>query len=137
MTEIVIDTSAVIEILFEEPGFEAFLTAIAQADRRLMSAVALQEASMVLMGRFGDAEAWSALDALLARLKIETVAYDRPTALLAREAFRCFGKGRHPAGLNFVDCTSYALARSTGCKLLFKGNDFAATDVEAAVSYPT
>lgn len=97
------------------------------ASPRLMSAVSAQEAGMVVAGRFGDGAAWEPLDALLARLEVEIVAHDAALARIARTAFLRFGKGRHPARLNFGDCAAYALAESGGLPLLFKGEEFANT----------
>lgn len=73
-----------------------------------------------------------ALDNLIGSLRVETVPVDRQQALIAREAFRRYGKGRHPAGLNFGDCFSYALAKQTGEPLLYKGNNFNQTDTVSA-----
>ena len=93
-----------------------------------MSAVSVLEAAMVLEGRKGD-DAGSDLDLFLQRASIETVAFDQEQLLVARTAFRRFGKGRHAAGLNFGNCASYALAQWSGEPLLFKGGDFVATDI--------
>jgi ribonuclease VapC len=98
-----------------------------------MSAASLQEAGMVIAGRFGDEAAWEPLDALLSRLELEIVAHDADLARVARMGFLRFGMGRHPAGLNFGDCAAYALARSNNLPLLFKGEDFSKTDVTPAV----
>lgn len=133
MTAIVVDTSAIVAILRGEPEKDRFVDAILAASPRLMSAVSSQEAGMVIAGRFGDGAAWEPLDALLARLDVEIVAHDAALAQIAREAFLRFGKGRHPAGLNFGDCAAYALALSNNSPLLFKGEDFAKTDIMAAV----
>jgi len=129
-----VDTSAIIAILRNEPEKERFVDAILAASPRLMSAVSLQEAGMVIAGRFGDEAAWEPLDALLARMGIEIVAHDGALAGLARTAFLRFGKGRHAAGLNFGDCASYALAKATDVPLLFKGEDFGRTDVRIVVA---
>jgi ribonuclease VapC len=134
LTAIVVDTSAIVAILRDEPEKDRFVDAILAAAPRLMSAVSLQETGMVIAGRFGDGAAWEPLDALLARLDIEIVAHDATLARTAREAFLRFGKGRHPARLNFGDCAAYALAASNGVPLLFKGDDFTKTGVLAAVS---
>ena len=96
-----------------------------------MSAVALLEAAMVVEGR-GGARAGQELDALLEKAAIELVPVTAEQADAARRAWRRFGKGNHPAGLDFGDCFAYALARATGEPLLFKGDDFARTDIEAA-----
>jgi ribonuclease VapC len=132
LTGLVIDTSAIIAILRDEPERHRFVDAILAADTRLMSAVSLQEAGIVIAGRSGDEAALEPLEALLSRLDIAVVAHDSGLARLAWQAFLRFGKGRHPARLNFADCAAYALARSSGLPLLFKGEDFAATDIVAA-----
>jgi ribonuclease VapC len=124
----VIDTSALLAILFDEPERRAFSEAIEAAERRIISSASLVETSMILESRHG-AEGVRELDRLLTVANVEVIAVDRDQALAAREAFRTYGKGRHPAGLNFGDCFAYALARVTGEPLLFKGTDFAATDV--------
>jgi ribonuclease VapC len=129
---IAVDTSAIIAILFEAPDALAFEQCLV-ADESCMSAVSLQEASMVLAGRARGAAAWEALDALLQTVGIEIVPHDADLALLARDAFLRFGEGRHPAQLNFGDCASYGLARHRRLPLSFKGNDFAHTDITAAL----
>ena len=133
MTGIVVDTSAIVAILRGEPEKDCFVDAILAASPRLMSAVSLQEAGMVVCGRFSDGAAWEPLDALLGRLDMEIVAHDAALARIAREAFLRFGTGRHPARLNFGDCAAYALAESSKLPLLFKGEDFAKTDIMAAI----
>jgi ribonuclease VapC len=132
LTTIVVDTSAIVAILRNEPERDRFVDAILASSPRLMSAVSLQEAGMVVVGRFGDGTEWEPLDALLSRLDIEIVAHDAALARIAREAFLRFGKGRHPARLNFGDCAVYALAVSNDSPLLFKGGDFGQTGVAAA-----
>lgn len=134
MTAIVVDTSAIVAILRNEPEKKCFVGAILAADFRFMSAVSLQEAGMVIAGRFGDKLALEPLEALLSRLDMEIVAHDAALARIAQEAFLQFGKGRHAARLNFGDCAAYALAKSNNLPLLFKGDDFASTDVIAATS---
>ena len=126
----VIDTSAIVAILFGEAEARRFARAIDRDTLRLMSAVSVLEATMVLESELGEAGGRE-LDLLLHRAGIEIVGFLPDQLDAARRAFRAYGKGRHPAGLNFGDCFSYALARSTGQPLLFKGNDFARTDVEA------
>ncbi len=127
----IVDSSAILAILFEEPDAERFEDAIADAWPRRMSAVALLEAAMVVEGR-GGAGAGDALDALLKRAKIKLEPVTQEHVDVARQAWRRFGKGNHPAALNFGDCFAYALAEVTGEPLLFKGEDFALTDIEAA-----
>jgi len=130
---IVVDTSALVAVLTGEAEAEPFLRILVRDRPVLLSAVSLLETSMVLCGRNQDpAGAWHELDALLFRLDVEVVPHDLSLSILAREAFERFGKGRHPAGLNFGDCASYALARARGLPLLFKGEDFAKTDLVAA-----
>ena len=90
------------------------------------------ETSLVLAGRTRDRTAWSGLDALVREAGMQVVPFDADQAEAVREAFLRFGKGRHPAALNFGDCAAYALARTRRAPLLFKGGDFAATDVARA-----
>ncbi|MDM8558025.1 type II toxin-antitoxin system VapC family toxin [Candidatus Parabeggiatoa sp. HSG14] len=127
----VIDSSAVIAILYNEADAEYFVTAIEGDSNRLMSAASLLETSIVIESRYGE-EGGRKLDLLLskAQVKIEPVTFEQ--AETARAAFRTFGKGRHPAALNFGDCFSYALAKVLGEPLLFKGNDFSKTDIKQA-----
>ncbi len=123
-----LDSSAVLAILQDEPERAEFLTHVEESAQRLISAVSVLEVSMVLEGRRGPDAAYM-LDHFLNRASVKTVAFDEVQLQLARTAFRRFGKGRHRAGLNFGDCASYALAQWTGEPLLYKGTDFAATDV--------
>ena len=124
----VIDTSAVIAILFGEEEAERFGTAIDNDPSRLMSAASVLEASLVVESELGEQGARE-LDFLLLKAGIETIPFNEEQLQVARYAFREYGKGRHPAGLNFGDCFSYALSRTTGEPLLFKGDDFSQTDV--------
>ncbi|HEX3838795.1 MAG TPA: type II toxin-antitoxin system VapC family toxin [Steroidobacteraceae bacterium] len=124
----VFDTSALLAILFDEPERRAFTEAIEATEVRLLSAASFVEASMILESRHG-AEGVRALDRLLAAANVEIIAVDLPQAHAAREAFRQFGKGRHPAGLNFGDCFSYALAKGRSEPLIFKGGEFSQTDI--------
>jgi ribonuclease VapC len=88
---------------------------------------------MVLAGRVQDETAWRLLDALIGRAKIEIVPFDAGQAAIARAAFLKYGKGRHTAALNFGDCAAYALAKSRNIPLLYKGADFAKTDIVSAL----
>lgn len=124
----VIDSSAVIAILFGEEDAERFGAAIEADPTRLMSTATVLEASLVVESELGE-EGARELDLLLLRAGIETVVFNEEQLRVARHAFRVYGKGRHPAGLNFGDCFSYALSRTSGEPLLFKGDDFAKTDV--------
>ena len=129
---IVADTSALIAILRREPEADDFVRAIAAAQGCLLSAVSLLETSMVLAGRTENQESWTELGALIARAGVEIVAQDARLTEVAREAFLRYGKGRHPAALNFGDCASYALAKTRSLPLLFKGDDFRRTDLVSA-----
>jgi ribonuclease VapC len=131
----VIDTSAVLAILRDEPERRRFNQAIDADDTRLISAASFVEASIVMQARHGD-EGVRDLDLFLARAEIELAPVDGNQAHLARQAFRIYGKGRHRAALNFGDCFTYALAKTTGEPLLFKGNDFTYTDL-VGVSNPS
>ncbi len=127
----VIDSSALVAVLLEESDASLFVSAIANSPTRFLSAATYVEASLVIMRR-RNFESVAALDNLVGRLRISIMPVDHVQALLAREAFRRFGKGRDKAGLNFGNCFSYALAKQTGEPLLFKGNDFSSTDIPAA-----
>jgi ribonuclease VapC len=124
----VLDTSALLAVLLNEPEAEIFRLAIEADPVRLLSAATLVETSIVIEARVGEAGGHE-LDRLLQKADVEIVAVDAEQAELARHAFRTFGKGRHAAGLNYGDCFSYALAQSSGEALLFKGGDFGKTDV--------
>ena len=124
----VIDTSALIAILQDEPERGAFNEAIEAAERRAMSTASFVEVSMVIEARYGP-DGVRDLDLFIAKAGIELVAVDADQAHVARTALRVYGKRRHPAGLNFGDCFAYALARTLDEPLLFKGNDLSLTDV--------
>jgi len=129
----VIDTSALLALLADEPEAEGFRHALELDPVRLLSAASLVEASVVIEARYGEAGGRE-LDLLVLRAGIDVVDVDREQAEIAREALRRFGKGRHPAGLNFGDAFAYALAVVSGQPLLFKGDDFRRTDVEPVPS---
>jgi len=129
---IVVDTSAVVAMAFGEPEREAFVDVIQRTDRALVSTVSVVEARMVVHGRRGQ-RAVVLLDDLLRLPAFELVSPGLAEMDAAYAAFVAFGKGSgHPAGLNFGDVFSYALAKVRGLPLLFKGNDFALTDVRSA-----
>jgi len=131
---VIIDTSAVVAIVLDEPESTALVSAISAAPLRLIAAPTLVEASAVLHGRKGPGGD-VALDALLQRLSIQIVDMNATAATFARDAFRRFGKGiGNPAVLNYGDCLVYGVAMATGLPLLCKGTDFAQTDV-ARVPY--
>ncbi len=124
----VIDTSAIVAILRDEPERRRFNEAIEADAVRLMSVASFLEASMIMEARHGF-EGIRDLDLFLARAEIELSPVDVNQAHIARQAFRQYGKGRHPAALNFGDCFAYALAKAAEAPLLFKGNDFSQTDI--------
>ncbi len=128
---IVVDTSALIAILRAEPDAEVFIDALQASPRCVMAAPTQFEMLMVALGRRSE-EGQAAADALLVEYQIEIIGWTHAHADLAIEAFRKFGKGRHKAALNFGDCMAYALAKSLDAPLLYKGNDFALTDLRAA-----
>ena len=127
----IIDTSAILAIFFEEAEADQFISTIAAASSRRMSAASLLETTIVLESRSGPTAAHE-LDEFLRRAQIELEAVTPEQAQTARQAWRRFRKGNHPAGLNFGDCFSYALAAATREPLLFKGRDFELTDIPAA-----
>jgi ribonuclease VapC len=124
----IIDTSALLAILFQEEDAEQFVRAIATETVCRMSAANFLEAAINIDSR-GGAEASRQLDSFIRRTGIEIAEVTVTQAQIARQAYQDFGKGRHKAGLNFGDCFAYALARDTGEPLLFKGNDFIYTDI--------
>jgi ribonuclease VapC len=130
---IVIDTSAVIALLSDEPERSAFSKIIEEAGTCVMSAASFVEASLVIESSRGY-DGLRDFDLFIAVANIELIPVDVTQAQIARQAFHKYGKGRHPASLNFGDCFAYALAKSTGSPLLFKGSDFSQTDLTAA--YP-
>jgi len=132
----VIDTSAVLAIFLDEPDAPLFESTIDSDSTRLISAASVLEAAIVLGTRFGDAGERE-LDLFLHKGKVQIMAVTEEQAEVGRLAFRNYGKGRHPAGLNFGDCFSYALSKTSGEPLLFKGGDFAQTDVEPVALSPT
>ena len=130
----IVDTSALIAILNDEPEAAGFAKLIARSEPARISAVSYVEAGAVL-DRAGSPAAARGLDRLLDVAAIETAPVTAKQATIARAAYRDFGKGSgHAAGLNFGDCFSYALATDTGETLLFKGEDFGHTDVRQALA---
>ena len=126
----VIDTSAVIALLLGEPEAKGLAEAIADDPKRLISALSALETSIVIEARKGESGGRE-FDLLLHRAQITIVSMDPDQYEIARLAWRTYGKGRHPAGLNIGDCCSYALAKHSGESLLFKGDDFSQTDIPA------
>ena len=127
----IIDSSALLAVLYREPDAALFEQAIATASSQMSVANAL-EACMVVEGRGGVA-AGDELDAFLEAAEVKLAPVTTEHFVAARRAWRRFGKGNHPAALNFGDCFAYALAEATGEPLLFKGDDFAQTDIESAL----
>ena len=129
----IVDTSAVIAILRDEPDAVRFVEALARASTVRMSAASYVETAVVVDAN-RDPVLSRRLDDLLVAAEVSVEPVTREHAEIARQAYRDFGKGSgHPAGLNFGDCFSYALARATGQALLFKGDDFSRTDVESVL----
>lgn len=125
----VIDSSALLAIFLREPERNAFLEVMAQAGKRLISAATVLETGTALESKRGET-AGREFDLFVFRMKIEIVPVDAEQIEIARSAWRSFGKGNHPAALNFGDCFTYALAKSSGEPLLAKGQDFSLTDIE-------
>lgn len=130
MVSLVVDTSAIVAIVMEEPEAADFIAALASARTRILTSVNLLEAQIVLT--FGKGMPAATAEVLVARENIEIIPFDEDLSNLALDAYRRYGKGRHPAKLNMGDCAAYALARSRGWPLLYKGEDFAQTDIERA-----
>jgi ribonuclease VapC len=129
---IVVDTSAIIAILLQETDAERFAQSIEAADRSIVSAASVLEVGIVLISRFEPTSRRKLME-FLANSSIEIAAVTADQIEIALDAFTRYGKGqRGPAGLNFGDCFAYALAKSTGAPLLFKGRDFLETDLGAA-----
>ncbi len=127
---IAVDTSIISAICFEEPGFEGYLRFLAHCDTLWMAAPTRVELGIVSANR----DVSELATQLLANHGVEIIAFDETMALAAIEAFERYGKGRHKAALNFGDCCSYALAKTRGIPLLYRGNDFAFTDIRSALA---
>ena len=124
----VLDTSALLALLLDEPEAEDFRAAVEEDTTRLVSAATLLETALVIEARKGE-PGGRELDTLIRKAEVVVVPVDGEHVSEARRAYRRFGKGRHAAGLNFGDVFAYALARTAGEPLLFKGDDFAKTDI--------
>jgi ribonuclease VapC len=125
----VIDTSVLIAILLKEPEAPRFMRAIVDSEKRVMSAFSVLEASLVILARKGE-PGLAELNKLLQLIKVEVIAFEAQQAALAVSAWQRFGKGQHAAKLNIGDCCVYALSRQLCEPLLFKGDDFAQTDLK-------
>jgi ribonuclease VapC len=128
----IIDTSALLAILFDEPDGTLLLRLAVEAPTRLMSAANVVEAWIVADRHANPAKA-RALDELIETIGIDIEPVTAAQARIAREAYKTYGRGNHPASLNYGDCFAYALAKATGQPLLFKGEDFARTDIQAVL----
>lgn len=128
----IVDSSAILAVLFDEPDAAVYAAAISTASSCRISAANYVEAAVVVESQ-SPAAGGRQFDTFMRRAGITIEPVTEEHALLARQAYADYGKGRHPAGLNFGDCFSYALAKAFREPLLFKGNDFSRTDVEAAL----
>jgi ribonuclease VapC len=128
----ILDTSALAAIFFDEPEAAHYTQIIHDADGCLISAGNFLELAMVIEGQIGP-DAGRQCDTFFRRAGIIIEPFTVEQAHVARQAFHDFGKGRHPAGLNFGDCFAYALAKISGEPLLFKGEDFKKTDIVSAL----
>ena len=124
----VVDTSAMIAILLGEPETESFVRALADDSKKIISSFNALESAIVIEAKKGEAGSRE-LDLLLHRARIEILSLNGDQVELALTAWRNYGKGNHPAGLNIGDCCAYALAKYSGEPLLFKGSDFSQTDI--------
>jgi ribonuclease VapC len=128
---LILDSSAVVAAVFGEPGHEELERKMLEADLIAIGAPTLVETGMVLVGAYGEA-ARGTIARLRESLGIVVVSFDEDHWEAAAEAFNRYGKGRHPAGLNYGDCMTYATARLAERPLLYVGNDFSQTDIQAA-----
>ena len=127
----ILDTSALLAVIFKEPGHESVIEKLLAPGKRGVGTPTLAEAGLVLTGRI-EADGEALLSGFLRQFEVILVPFGDLHWKAAVEAFRRFGKGRHPASLNFGDCLSYATAKLAGRPLLFVGEDFSKTDLEAA-----
>ncbi len=128
----IIDTSAIVAILFNEPDARIYAEAIGKADICRISASTFVEAAIVIESQTKNGGSQQ-FDSFMRRAEIIVEPVTQEHAHIARQAYSDFGKGRHPAALNFGDCFSYALAKVSGEPLLFKGEDFIKTDIRPAI----
>ena len=127
----IVDSSALVSIVIEEPGYQRLLQKANNSDLTLVGAPLAFETAMVLSARL-QTDARPILRGLLRTIGAEIVPFSEEHYEAAVSAFLRYGKGRHPAGLNFGDCMSYAFARVSGLRLLYTGTDFSKTDITAA-----
>ncbi len=133
---LVVDTSAAVAVILGEPGNEVLAAHLEGALTRLMSAAIRAELGIVIEARLWPA-GQDVVDRFLRDAKVDIVPVDADLAARAMSGWRRYGKGRHPAGLNFGDCFTYALAERTGHPTLCTGDDFAATDITVVRPQPT
>lgn len=127
----IVDSSALVAVVFKEPGYEVLVGKLAAAGTRAIGAPTLTEAGIVLAARLGK-DATELLSGLVRELDMDELPFGEPHWRQAVSAYWRFGRGRHPANLNFGDCMSYAVATVAGLPLLYVGSDFSKTDVQAA-----
>lgn len=127
----IVDASALLAIVFREPGYEAILERLTEDEAAAMGTPTLAETAIVLHARLGE-DAYGLLERMLDELGIQEISFGEVHWREAVEAFRTYGKGRHPASLNFGDCLTYAVARLAGEPLLYVGDDFSHTDLARA-----
>jgi ribonuclease VapC len=130
---VIVDTSALLAVLLEEPEADVFTDKILQSEGCMISAVSFVEASVIAETNGGDGGVRQ-LDSYLRVARISIAPVTEEIAFVARQAYSDFGKGRHPAGFNLGDCFSYALAKVAREPLLFKGTDFRKMDIVPAIS---
>jgi ribonuclease VapC len=128
---VILDTSALVAVLFEEPGFQELERKMLGTSVIAIGAPTLVETEMVAVRKYGEA-AHLTIARLRESMDIAVISFGQSHWETAVDAFIRYGKGRHPAALNFGDCMTYATARIAGRPLLYVGNDFARTDIEAA-----
>ena len=128
----ILDSSALVAILFGEPNHLDLVDAILDADRVGVGAPTLVETGLVFMGRLGTKHA-RAVEALVEELGVSVLPFGAAEWAIAVEAFRRYGRGRHPTALNFGDCLAYATAKTSRDALLYVGGDFAKTDIRPAI----
>jgi ribonuclease VapC len=128
---IALDTSAIVALLRHEPDAEKLAARMSAASQMVIGRPTELELHMVTTGKIGEAAARAAIGRILSG--VQRIDFDEAHLVAATTAFDRFGKGRHPASLNYGDCMAYAVARVAGCPLLYKGEDFARTDIRSAL----
>jgi ribonuclease VapC len=131
----IVDSSALLAIIFREPGFEELVERLLDAESVAAGAPTLAETGIVLHARLGE-RSYGLLERILDEFAVQEIPFGEVHWREAVDAYRRFGRGHHPASLNFGDCLTYAAARLTGEPLLFVGDDFSQTDLDAAPGLP-